>query len=165
VGWLLERQGTDGGWNCENARSGAVHGSFHTSINVLDGLQGYRDAGGRVPVDAATARCREFFLEHRLYRSHRTGLPANPVMARFPFPPQWHFDVLRGLEHFRAAGAQRDPRLVDGIGEVRKRRRADGTWPRYRGYSGRVWFELEEGPSSRLATMRAMRVLRWWEGS
>ena len=165
VGWLLERQGADGGWNCERARSGAVHGSFHTSINVLDGLQAYSEAGGRVRVVEATSRCREFFLDHRLYRSHRTGLPVKPAMARFPFPPQWHFDVLRGLEHFRAAGAERDPRLVDAIGEVRKRRRADGTWPRYRGYSGRVWFELEEGSSSRLATMRAMRVLRWWEGS
>ena len=24
------------------------------------------------------------------------------AFARFPFPPQWHFDIMRGLEHFRA---------------------------------------------------------------
>ena len=165
VGWLLGRQGSDGGWNCENPRTGSTHGSFHTSISALDALQGYRGAGGTVGVAGALWRGQQFFLAHRLFRSHRTGQVVSPALARFPFPPQWHFDVLRGLEHFRAAGAARDPRLADGIEQVRRRRRADGTWPRYRGYPGRVWFELEHGSRSRWATLRAMRVLRWWESS
>ena len=86
-------------------------------------------------------------------------------MTRFPFPPQWHFDVLRELEHFRAAGAPADDRLSDAVGVVERARRPDGRWPRYRGYSGRTWFVMEEPGPSRWATLRALRVLDWWARS
>jgi hypothetical protein len=125
----------------------------------------YERRGGERPVRAAVHRGQEFFLDHQLYRSHRTGEEVNPAFARFPFPPQWHFDVLRGLEHFRADGAPRDPRLADAVEVVRRARRSDGTWPVYRGYSGRTWFVLEPAGPSRWNTLRAMRVLGWWEAA
>jgi hypothetical protein len=87
----------------------------------------------------------------------------DPAFARFPFPPQWHFDIMRGLEHFRAADADRDDRLGEAVEEVRRARRADGTWPRYRPYPGRYWFALEERGASRWSTLRALRVLAWWD--
>lgn len=34
---LLDQQMSDGGWNCER-ENGSVRGSFHTTINVLEGL-------------------------------------------------------------------------------------------------------------------------------
>jgi hypothetical protein len=160
VRWLLEHQLPDGGWNCRTERDGSRHGSFHTTITVLDALLVYR---GGVAVSAAMAAGRDFFLDHRLYRSHRTGELVNPAMTRFPFPPQWHFDVLRGLEHFRAAGAAADDRLSDAIGVVERARRPDGCWPRYRGYPGRTWFVMEPPGPSRWTTLRALRVLDWWE--
>jgi hypothetical protein len=164
VQWLLGQQLADGGWNCDTIRRGSTHGSFHTSITVLEALHAYRDAGGRVAVDRHTDRGRAFLLAHRLYRSHRTGAVVDPAFARFPFPPQWRYDILRGLEHFRAAGAARDERLEDAIGQVRRRRRSDGTWPVYRPHPGRSWFELEPtGGPSRVATLRALRVLAWWD--
>ena len=165
VGWLLGQQLADGGWNCRSVRDGSRHGSFHTSISVLDALLEYERRGGERPVRAAVRRGQEFFLDHQLYRSHRTGEEVNPAFARFPFPPQWHFDVLRGLEHFRADGAPRDPRLADAVEVVRRARRSDGTWPVYRGYSGRTWFVLEPAGPSRWNTLRAMRVLGWWEAA
>jgi len=165
VGWLLGQQLADGGWNCRSVRDGSRHGSFHTSISVLDALLEYERRGGKRPVRAAIRRGQEFFLDHQLYRSHRTGEEVNPAFARFPFPPQWHFDVLRGLEHFRADGAPRDPRLADAVEVVRRARRSDGTWPVYRGYSGRTWFVLEPAGPSRWNTLRAMRVLGWWEAA
>lgn len=163
VRWLLGQQLDDDGWNCEAPVTGSRHGSFHTSISALDALLAYRVAGGTVDVEEALARGRRFFLEHRLYRSHRTGEVVDPAMTRFPFPPQWRFDVLRGLEHFRAAGAPRDERMVEAIERIRRRRAADGRWPYYRRYPGRVWFEMEEPGPSRWATLRALRVLRWWD--
>ena len=164
VGWLLTEQLADGGWNCESIRSGSTHGSFHTTISVLEALHAYELAGGEVTVGSAMGFGREFFLDHRLYRSHRTGEIVDPAFARFPFPPQWHFDVVRGLEHFVAAGAPVDERLSDGIDEVRRRRRRDGTWPTFSPYPGRYWFRIEPRGPSRWSTLRALRVLAWWNG-
>ena len=135
VGWLLTQQLADGGWNCESIRSGSTHGSFHTTISVLEALHAYERAGGEATVGPAMGVGRES-LDHRLYRSHRTGEIVDPAFARFLFPPQWHFDVVRGLEHFVAAGAQVDERLSDGIDEVRRRQRRDGTWPTFVAISG-----------------------------
>jgi hypothetical protein len=70
---------------------------------------------------------------------------------------------MRGLEHFRAAGADRDGRLEEAVEEVRRARRADGRWPMYRPYPGRYWFTLEERGASRWSTLRALRVLAWWD--
>ena len=41
---LLDQQLDDGGWNCESIRSGSRHGSFHTTISVLDALVVYERA-------------------------------------------------------------------------------------------------------------------------
>ncbi|MET0934022.1 MAG: hypothetical protein ABWX56_09930 [Mycetocola sp.] len=162
VDWLLRQQLADGGWNCASIRTGSRHGSFHTSITVLEALLAYRTAGGLIPVDKQMAAGREFFLNHSLFRSHRSGQVVDKAFTRFPFPPQWHFDVLRGLEHFRSASAPRDPRLEDAVRVLRQARRPDARWPVHRPYPGRYWFELEAPGPSRWATLRALRVLEWW---
>jgi hypothetical protein len=119
AGHLLEQQMADGGWNCQRPR-GATHSSLHTTISVLEGLLEYEEAGGE--------RAHEFLYRHRMFRSHRTGQVIDGRMTRFSFPPQWHYDVLRGLDYLRAAGASRDPRVSEAIELVKQRRRADGTW-------------------------------------
>lgn len=162
VRWLLDQQLEDGGWNCETVRAGSQHGSFHTSISTLDALSQYQGSGGELAVAGAMERGRSFFLDHRLYRSHRMGEVVNAAFTRFPFPPQWHFDVLRGLEHFCAVGAARDDHLSDAVAVVRRARRADGRWPVHSAYPGRTWFRMEPTGPSRWATLRALRVLRWW---
>lgn len=161
VTWLLGQQLDDGGWNCESIH-GSRHGSFHTTISALDALLVHRQADGAVPVDDALVGGQQFLLWHSLYRSHRTGHIADAAFTRFPFPPQWHYDVLRGLEHFRSAGAPHDERLADAIDVLRAARRADGRWPVHRSYPGRQWFRLEERGPSRWATLRCLRVLDWW---
>ncbi len=163
VQWLLDQQLADGGWNCETVRCGSQHGSFHTTISTLDALHRYETTGGGLPVSDAAQRGRAFFCDHHLYRSHRTGAVVDPAFTKFPFPPQWHFDIVRGLEHFRTADAERDPRLADAIDVIRQRRRTDRTWPVQRGHPGRSWFRLEEPGPSRWATLRALRVLNWWD--
>ena len=163
VEWLLDQQLADGGWNCETIRSGSRHGSFHTSITVLEALDTYERTGGSIEVDAALSAGQGFFLDHRLSHSHRTGRAVDAAFTRYPFPPQWHFDNLRGLEHFRAVGAPRDERLADAIESLRRARRPDGTWPFYRAWPGRQWFAMESRGPSRWTTLRALRVLRWWD--
>jgi hypothetical protein len=88
-----------------------------------------------------------------------------PAMLKFVFPARWHYDVLRGLDYFQDAGAERDERLSDAIGVVEERRKADGRWLANQGYKGRTFFDLETaGQPSRWNTLRALRVLRWWKG-
>jgi hypothetical protein len=139
----------------------------HTTISALEGLRFYETVRRRKlkAVRAAQARGREFLLEHRLFRSHRTGEVINPVFTRFAFPPRWHYDVLRALDYFQAVSAPRDPRLADAIELVQHARRADGRWPLQNIYAGKTWFPLESrGAPSRWNTLRALRVLAWWEG-
>lgn len=163
VDWLLRMQLPDGGWNCRTVRDGSRHGSFHTTIMVLEALLAYRRADGSIPVEEPLAEGRRFLLEHRLCRSHRSGEVVDRRYLRMPFPPGWHYDVVRALEHFRDAGAAPDPRMQDGVDAIERLRLADGRWPRHVPYSGKYWFTLEPAGPSRLATLRALRVLRWWQ--
>jgi hypothetical protein len=165
--YLLGQQMSDGGWNCRSYY-GATHSSMHTTILVLEGLLEYERFAPREVrrVHAAQARGREFLLRHRLFRSHRTGGIIDSAWTRFSFPPRWHYDVLRGLDYFRACTAPRDERLSEAVELVRERRKPDGRWVLQNRYPGKTFFEMEKlGAPSRWNTLRALRVLRWWDGA
>jgi hypothetical protein len=165
---LLEQQMPDGGWNCQRS-AGATHASVHTTISALEGLRLYELYRGRErrrlrELREAQCRGREFLLEHRLFRSHRTGEIIKPAFVRFSFPPRWHYDILRALDYFQSVNAPRDERLTEAIEIVHDRRDADGRWPLQNVYKGKTHFELERvGAPSRWNTLRALRVLKWWE--
>jgi hypothetical protein len=163
--YVLREQMPDGGWNCAKVR-GAHHASFHTTICVLEGLAAYWAMGGRRADSAVAAALRghEFLAAHRLYRSHTTGEVVSRSMTLASFPPWWHYDVLRGLDYLRSVDAPRDERFSDAIDLIRAKRRKDGTWTRQSRHSGQEWFEMEPtGQPSRWNTLRALRVLRWWD--
>ena len=164
VGYLLREQMPDGGWNCQRDR-GATHSSFHTTINVLEGLREYAQAAGSqpAPVLEAEAIGREFLLRHRLYCSHRTAEIVDEKMTRLSFPPRWRHDVLRALDYFRSADAAPDERLTDAIELLQAKRRTNNRWPLQQRHPGATWFEMEQvGKPSRWNTLRALRVLDWW---
>jgi hypothetical protein len=162
---LLEQQMPDGGWNCQRP-CGATHASVHTTISVLEGMRLYELHRGRKTraVRAAERRGREFLLVHRLFRSHRTGEVIKPVFTRFAFPPRWHYDILRALDYFQAVNAPHDPRLAEAVAIVREGRREDGRWPLQNSHKGKTYFEMERlSAPSRWNTLRALRVLKWWD--
>jgi hypothetical protein len=162
---LLAQQMPDGGWNCMRDH-GDTHSSMNTTISVLEGLRARELHHPRLArrLRAAQARGRAFLLHHRLYRSHRTGAVIKRDFTRLAFPPRWHYDILRALDHFQAVDAARDPRLQDAIDLLLASRRADGRWPLQHRYRGKTYFELERlGAPSRWNTLRALRVLAWWE--
>ncbi len=167
---LLEQQMPDGGWNCRRPY-GDTHSSMNTTILALEGLLLYerhraRRARRLRVVREAQRRGREFLLAHRLFRSHRTGEVIKRDFLRLAYPPQWHYDVLRALDHFQAAAAPRDERLAEAIDLLRSKRRPDGRWNLEHRYDrARHWFQMERlRRPSRWNTLRALRVLRWWEG-
>jgi hypothetical protein len=163
VSRLLDDQLDDGGWNCE-AELGSTRSSFDSTIDVLEGLLAHeRATGGSAEVAEARRLAEEYLLERSLFRRKSTGEPAREDYLQFTFPPQWHHDVLRGLEHFREAGGPPDPRLADAVELVRSKQQADGTWLLEGTHAGAVHFPLEDGDGrpSRWNTLRALRVLRW----
>jgi hypothetical protein len=164
---LLAEQLPDGGWNCE-AENGSTRSSFNTTICVLEALLEYELAGGNgernTEVKEARLRGQEYLLERRLFRRLSTGAVADTAFALFAFPTWWHYDVLRGLEYLRRAGAMPDERVAEAIALVESKRDADGRWPLENRYPGTMPVELgeEEGQPSRWNTLRALRVLDWY---
>ena len=161
---LISEQLDDGGWNCEAPKS--VRASFHTTICVLEGLLEYERAVGSAPeVASARRRGEEYLLERGLFRRRSTGEVANPAFLKFAFPPRYHYDVLRALDYFRAAGVRPDARMSDALQIVESRRQADGRWLLDHAYDEALAFPFNEsvGEPSRWNTLRALRVLRWRE--
>jgi hypothetical protein len=159
----------DGGWNCERA-NGSVRSSFASTINVLEGLLEYERATGGTPQSQEARKSgEEYLLERNLFRRLSTGEPADQQFLAFLHPSRWRYDVLRALDYFRSAaaltGAAPDPRLGEAVGHVRSRRLGDGSWRLDWSPPGRVWFEVNRGVGepSVWVTLRAMRVLTWWE--
>ena len=126
---LLGEQMSDGGWNCEQ-ENGSTRGSFHSTIEVLDGLLEYERAiEGSPEVRAARLRGQEYLLKRRMLRRLSTGEVIDPAWTQFSYPTGWHYDVLRGLDYLRAAGAVPDERVTEAIDLVESKRDADGRWP------------------------------------
>jgi hypothetical protein len=171
VGGIVERllgeQMADGGWNCEQER-GSTRGSFDTTIRVLEGLLEYERVSGRSPaVRTARERGEQYLLERRMLRRRSTGELIDPKYTQFSFPPGWHYDVLRGLDYLRSAGAKPDDRVAEAVAIVEKKRDADGKWPLEKPHEGEVHFPMHEGVGkpSRWITLQALRVLRWAGGA
>jgi hypothetical protein len=163
---LLSDQLEDGGWNCEAPKS--TRSSFHSTICVLEGLLEYERAiGGSPEIAAARRRGEEYLLERGLFRRRSTGAVANAEFLKFAFPPRYHYDVLRALDYFREAGVQPDARVEDAVHIVGSRRQADGRWVLEGAYDEALAIPFSEsvGEPSGWITLRALRVLRWWDQS
>ena len=163
---LLAEQLADGGWNCEAPKS--RRSSFHTTICVLEGLLEYQRAGRvSTTVTKARKRAENYLLERRMFRSLRTGEVINKRWLRFSFPTFWHYDVLRGLDYLRNAGIKPDSRVRDAIEVVIERRHQNGRWPLNLLHPEYIplQMEAEVGSASRWNTLRALRVLRWYDNS
>ena len=161
---ILGERLADGGWNCE-AENGSVRTSFDTTINVLDGLLEFERATDASPdVRAARQSGEEYLLERGLFRRKSTGEVAKSTYLDFAFPSTGtttccaHSTTSERQERSRIrAWRSRRDRALEGAA-----RRAVA--PRSH-LPGRVFFDLEGdvGTPSRWNTLRALRVLRWWE--
>jgi hypothetical protein len=177
---LLGEQLDDDGWNCEAPKS--TRSSFHTTICVLEGLLEYERAVGSKPgsvtelvtkIRAARKRGEEYLLQRVLFRRLSTGDVVNPAFVKFAFPPRYCYDVLRALDYLRAAALyndvrdnlQPDARIAEAVRIVESRRQPDGRWLLDDTHNEALAVSLGEsvGEPSRWNTLRALRVLRWYE--
>lgn len=164
VDFLLSQRMPDGGFNCQSNRSGARHAALNSTTCVVEGITAYERAGYTHRLGElleARARSAELLLAHRLFRSHRTGEVIRAEFLRLHYPTRWYYDVLRGLDALREAGARDDQRMADALAVLTQRRRDDGRWVVNRAYPGRTHVQPEPaGKPSRWVTLLAKRVLR-----
>ena len=163
---VLGTQHHDGGWNCWEENP-ATPGSFHSTINALEGLWAWEQrTGGSDELRAARRRGEEYLLERQLFRRKSTGEVADLRLTMLSAPVRWYYDVLRALEYFRQARPERDPRCAEAVELGRAKRLPNGLFPLENTHQGPTLFGLEdegEGFPSRWVTLRALRVLRWWD--
>jgi hypothetical protein len=143
---------------------------------VLEGLLQYEHAVRSATessffslIRAARRRGEEYLLERGLFRRRSTGEVAHPEFLELAFPPRYHYDILRALDYFRNAYVQNgvgpDARMGDAVRLVESKRQSDGRWLLDRAYDEALALSCGEslGEPSRWNTLRALRVLRWWE--
>jgi hypothetical protein len=167
VEYIISEQMPDNGWNCERPK-GAKHSSFHTTISVLEGLWEFEKQypGDKLinSVQEKQEQGIEFLLEHHLYKSNTTWKAVDPKMMRFSFPPRWHFDIMRCLDYFQEKNIKKDKRMNDAIDILLKKQTTEGFWKLGAKYPAKIFFEMEKvGKESRWNTLRALRILKWWE--
>ena len=142
--------------------------SFHTTICVLEGLLDYERAGGKsAAVTKARKRAENYLLERRMFRSLRTGKVIDKRWLQFSFPAFWHYDILRGLDYLRNAGIKPDRRVREAIKVVMARRHQNGRWPLNLLHPEHIPLKMETdvASASRWNTMRALRVLHWYNNA
>ena len=166
IDYLLKVRMEDGAWNCEYYLPRTHHSSLHTTIGVLEGLNEflinghtYRSGEIRTVMNAG----HEFILEHRLYKSDKTGEVIDKKMIMLSYPSRWKYDILRALDYFRSTGVAYDNRMDDAMEIIMSKRRKDGKWPVQAKHVGQVHFDMEKtGGPSRWNTLRALRALRYY---
>ncbi|MBT8219531.1 MAG: hypothetical protein KJP00_06895 [Bacteroidia bacterium] len=167
VDFILDGVMTDGGFNCQYNRSGAVHSSLHSTLSVLEGITEYEKNGYQYRLDElhqAKASSIEFILLHRLFLSDRTGNIINKDFLKLTFPGRWRYDILRALDFFQYSGIQWDERMQPAIDVLLKKRKKDGTWNMQASHAGQVHFDMEKaGKPSRWNTLRALRIFKHFD--
>lgn len=166
---LLDEIMSDGGFNCRTTRSGARHSSLHSTISVIEGLLEFQNTGSIYRKDdilGAIKSAEEFILIHKFFLSDRTGKIINKDFLKLTYPSRWKYDILRALNYFQKAARKWDDRMNDAITEILKKQNKDGTWNIQAAHSGKVHFIMEQaGKPSRWNTLRAMRVLKHFDGN
>ncbi|WP_205783286.1 hypothetical protein [Flagellimonas allohymeniacidonis] len=164
---ILNEKMPDGGFNCRTTRSGATHSSLHSTISVLEGLDGFLKCGHtyrRKDLIEAKKTAEEFILLHQLFLSDRTGEIIKKEFLKLRYPSRWKFDILRAMDYFHNAKCAWDGRVLPAIHILQKKRNKDGTWNVQAAHPGQVHFTMEKtGKPSRWNTLRALRVFKHFE--
>ena len=156
---LLGSQWPDGGWNCDRD-PGARHSSFHESLAPIWGLVEYHRETGDGNARAAALRAVELLLEHRLYRSTRTGRVIKSEWVHIHWPHYWHYDYFHGLRAVAMAGRLGDPRANDALDLLLAQRQADGTWRADRRYWRQETEAVNWGDARPIVTAAARAMLQ-----
>jgi hypothetical protein len=171
--WLVNEQKEDGGWHCFESTKGTL--DCWEPLSAFSALP--RDRWNR-GIKKSVERGAEFYLERRLFKE---GPRRYAPWFRFHYPVHYYYDLLVGLDLLTSLGYGKDSRMKFALDLLRRKRRPDGRWaldalnpdlpadlpetdystsPPFEPFPA-VPLELEKtGRSSKMITLRALRVLR-----
>jgi hypothetical protein len=112
-------------------------------------------------VTAARERGQNYLLERHLLRRLSNGAVIEQAWTQFSFPTGYHYDVLRGLEYLRDAGATPDARMAEAIELVASKRDAAGRWPLENVHPDQLDAEPGTGGASQAAGTRCAPYGCW----
>jgi hypothetical protein len=163
---LVFWQWPDGGWNCDR-HPHAVHSSFYESITPMWALSEYANATKDARAADAADRAVQFFLKHRVYKSHLSDKPGDTKWLTLRYPEYWHFDYLHGLVMLARSGALPDARAEAALRLLRQQQQPDGRWlavgPQYWKSASGMYGDpagWTRSSASQMLTLNALRVLR-----
>jgi hypothetical protein len=164
--YLNSQQLADGSWNPVAGNTNLKY-RFDSTLLALSGLreyEGHYSSHNTCVVDSLH-HGQEFLLKHLLYKHEMTDETVNNSFKLLSFPPRWHYDILTALDYFQDCRDTRDKRLGDAAELLRKKRNREGSWNLQHRHAGKTYFEMETpGQPSKWNTLRALRVLHWWDG-
>jgi hypothetical protein len=163
--YLVSQQSAEGNW-LTNDDPYSINYTFETTLLILDALLQYGNryaARGNKLISKSVENGQEFLLNHNLGLDG--GKTVKSQWATFSFPAYWFYDLLTALEYFYAYGRNKDERLQPAIDLMCAKQTKDGRWLLGSRHPGKTYFDMEDvGKPSRWNTLRAMRVLDWWNG-
>jgi hypothetical protein len=163
IDYLIAMQLSDGGYNCKHPRYCVHHGSFHTTICVLEGLNEYENQGyiyRLEEVKKARLAAEGFLLEHHLFLSDKDGRIINPDFLSMHYPSHWRYDIFRALDYFALSNHPFDPRLKEALSWLIDKGN-DRKYPLSPKHPGVMHLTLEKsGKFSKINTLRAYRILK-----
>ena len=131
---LLRERQEDGGWNCERANGSRVS-SFHSTINVLEGLLEYeRSFGSTSQTQDARRNGEEYLLRRHLFRRLSTGEVADARYLDFTHPSRYRYDVCARWIIFGVPPFSTGPSPIRGLSKPSSefarngKRTANGLW-------------------------------------
>jgi hypothetical protein len=162
--FLVSQQSNEGNWLPDEEPSASDY-AFETTLLVLEALLQYQN---RYEMDLDTAlpesvqKGQEFLLRYNLGLGEQR--PIKNKWTSFSFPPYWFYDILTALDYFCAFRTNKDKRFQLAIDLLRHKQKG-GQWLLGFCHAGKTYFEMEvPGGPSRWNTLRAIRVLEWWDG-
>jgi hypothetical protein len=165
VEYLIDRQCDEGNW-LPNEFPSAADYTFETTLLVLEAFLQYSNlCAGRsdAALSLAVQKGQDFLLGYDLGIVEQKPVKRN--WTSFSFPPYWFYDILTALEYFWGFRMNKNHKLEPAIQLVRKKQTQQDVWLLGSRHPGRTYIEMEKsGEPSRWNTLRALRVLDWWDG-
>lgn len=160
--FLIESQMDDGGWSCARKRGGE-DSVFSTTLIVLEALEEYKkvDKKNLATIDVMVTKGEEFLLKHHLFRYVYSKEVMEDSFLDFTFPSRWSYNILDALDYFQRTKHRYDERFEAAVEYIKSKKEED-KWKISRKIPGEYWQGYEEEGFSRMLTLKAMLVLRWW---